>query len=313
MKKRLLALLMTAAMALSLLPMSVLAADSDDQIVSNGSVVITSDEKVKHSKIIKQTGENQFDITLTVQTKEDIESQSASMDAAVVLVMDVSSSMTSSDMSDARSAAKGFVDAFVKEAGNATRQVAVVQFGSNAQTVLDWTEANGHASAVKTGIDQIHNKFSYSVSCSETGSHTHVDRIQADPAVDIEYRVSYGYSYGYGDPGHDWGDGHHKPNQGGWYCIHCDEQVSRNSKNERLYKLNNLINKYSREKNESYLGKTVSVLIENYSDKDKNYLMGYTDTMKLVNVKADKKYIGEIINVKITDVKTWSMDGEIVL
>ena len=33
--------------------------------------------------------------------------------------------------------------------------------------------------------------------------------------------------------------------------------------------------------------------------------------MKLVNVKADKKYIGKIVDVKITDVKTWSMDGTI--
>ena len=39
--------------------------------------------------------------------------------------------------------------------------------------------------------------------------------------------------------------------------------------------------------------------------------MGYTDTMKLVNVKADKEYIGKIINVKIKEIKTWSMDGEI--
>ena len=34
--------------------------------------------------------------------------------------------------------------------------------------------------------------------------------------------------------------------------------------------------------------------------------------MKLVNVKADKSNIGKIIDVVITDVKTWSMDGEIV-
>ena len=40
-------------------------------------------------------------------------------------------------------------------------------------------------------------------------------------------------------------------------------------------------------------------------------LMGYTDTMKLVNVKGNKDCIGKIINVKITDIKTWSMDGEI--
>jgi tRNA-2-methylthio-N6-dimethylallyladenosine synthase len=41
-------------------------------------------------------------------------------------------------------------------------------------------------------------------------------------------------------------------------------------------------------------------------------LMGYTDTMKLVNVKAEPKYLGQIVNVKIIDVKTWSMDGIIV-
>lgn len=92
-----------------------------------------------------------------------------------------------------------------------------------------------------------------------------------------------------------------------------EDLISIEEKNARLYKLNNLINKYSREKNETYLGKVVPVLIENYSEKDKDYLMGYTDTMKLVNVKADKKYIGKIINVKITDIKTWSMDGEIVI
>ena len=40
--------------------------------------------------------------------------------------------------------------------------------------------------------------------------------------------------------------------------------------------------------------------------------MGYTDTMKLVNVKGNDEHIGQIVNVKITEVKTWSMNGEIV-
>ena len=79
-----------------------------------------------------------------------------------------------------------------------------------------------------------------------------------------------------------------------------------------MYKLNELINTYSKEANDKYLNKIVPVLIEDYSEKKEDTLMGYTDTMKLVNVKADSKYIGKIVNVKITDVKTWSMDGEIV-
>ncbi len=90
-----------------------------------------------------------------------------------------------------------------------------------------------------------------------------------------------------------------------------EDNTSLEEKNERLQRLNKLVNKYSKEANDQYLGKVVKVLIEGVSEKDDNHLMGYTDTMKLVNVKAPKEYIGKIIDVKITDVKTWSMDGEI--
>jgi len=89
------------------------------------------------------------------------------------------------------------------------------------------------------------------------------------------------------------------------------DDVSLEEKEQRLYKLNELINKYSKENNDKYLNKIVPVLLEDYSSKNNN-LKGYTDTMKLVNVKADEPYLGKIVNVKITDVKTWSMDGEIV-
>ncbi len=83
-------------------------------------------------------------------------------------------------------------------------------------------------------------------------------------------------------------------------------------KEKRLYILNNLINKYAREANENYLNKIVPVLLENISEKNSEMLMGYTDTMKLVNVKAPKDKLGQIVNVKINEVKTWSMDGEII-
>jgi len=32
--------------------------------------------------------------------------------------------------------------------------------------------------------------------------------------------------------------------------------------------------------------------------------------MKLVNIKGDKSLIGKIVNVKITDTKSFSLDGE---
>ena len=61
-----------------------------------------------------------------------------------------------------------------------------------------------------------------------------------------------------------------------------------------------------------FLGKTVKVLIEGRSKNQKNVLMGYTENNTLVNVIGDEKYIGEIVDVKIIDAKTWSLDGEII-
>ena len=90
-----------------------------------------------------------------------------------------------------------------------------------------------------------------------------------------------------------------------------EDNVSKEEKEKRLYKLNDVINKYAREANDKLVGKVLPVLLEDVSEKSSSMLKGYTDTMKLVNVKADKKYIGEIVNVKITDAKTWSLDGEI--
>ena len=82
-------------------------------------------------------------------------------------------------------------------------------------------------------------------------------------------------------------------------------------KEDRLHRLNEVINEYALKANQKYFGKVVPVLLENVSEKDDSMLAGYTDTMKLVNVKASKDMLGKIVLVKITDVKTWSLDGEI--
>ena len=89
------------------------------------------------------------------------------------------------------------------------------------------------------------------------------------------------------------------------------DDVTLTTKNERLQRLNELVNKYANLNNQKYLNKVVDVLIEGISNKE-GYLMGYTDTMKLVNVKCDESYLGSIVKVKITSVKTWSLDGELI-
>ena len=86
------------------------------------------------------------------------------------------------------------------------------------------------------------------------------------------------------------------------------DEVSMEEKKERLARLNELINKYALMSNEKMKDKTVDVLIISESDKKDKY-MGYTENMKLVNVDCDSEFLGKIIPVKITEAKTWSLDG----
>ena len=89
------------------------------------------------------------------------------------------------------------------------------------------------------------------------------------------------------------------------------DTISLETKKKRLAELNKLVNKYALLNNQKYKDKIVEVLIEAPSDKNGKY-MGYTDTMKLVNVDCDSKYLGKIVKVKIESIKTWSMDGVVV-
>lgn len=113
-----------------------------------------ADEKVQVSKTITPTDtENVFDINLKVVTREEVEEIEISPDAAVVLVMDVSNSMKwdvdgddpgrgeKSRITLAKDAAQKFIDGYAENAEDAKRMVSIVQFGSNAQTVLGWTDA----------------------------------------------------------------------------------------------------------------------------------------------------------------------------
>ena len=89
------------------------------------------------------------------------------------------------------------------------------------------------------------------------------------------------------------------------------DEITLEEKEQRLYRLNDLINKYALENNKKLENKIVKVLVEAPSDKE-GYLMGYTDTNKLVNLKGPETILGQIVNVKINEAKTWSLNGEYV-
>lgn len=80
-------------------------------------------------------------------------------------------------------------------------------------------------------------------------------------------------------------------------------------KEERLRKLNELVNSYSLKANQKYVGQTVQVLITSKSDKGADKVCGYTDTMKLVNIDGGKDLIGEFAMVEITEAKSFSLNG----
>ena len=89
------------------------------------------------------------------------------------------------------------------------------------------------------------------------------------------------------------------------------DDISLKVKEERLKKLNELVNNYSLESNKRLLGQSVPVLIQGVNEKDNNKVYGYTETMKLVNVAGSKDLIVQIVNVKINDAKSFSLDGEV--
>ena len=88
------------------------------------------------------------------------------------------------------------------------------------------------------------------------------------------------------------------------------DNITLKEKEERLQRLNKVMNKYFLESNEKLIGRVVDVLVEGISTKDDN-LFGYTDTNKLINFKADESLIGSIVKVKVISAKTWSLDGEL--
>ena len=90
------------------------------------------------------------------------------------------------------------------------------------------------------------------------------------------------------------------------------DAIPESVKMDRLHRLNEVVNKYSNLRNQKLLGTTVKCLVIGESEKDKNKVCGYTENMKLVNIDGPKSLIGSIVSVKITDTKSFSLDGEYV-
>lgn len=88
-----------------------------------------------------------------------------------------------------------------------------------------------------------------------------------------------------------------------------ENQIPDEVKKERLLRLNQHINHWARVNNEKYQDAVVEVLCEGTSKKDDSVYSGYSRENKLVNFRSDYDPTGQIVKVRITGVKSFSLDG----
>ena len=95
-----------------------------------------------------------------------------------------------------------------------------------------------------------------------------------------------------------------------WTDLYIDEDV----KVDRLARLNEHNRACCLASNKKYLGREMEVLIENYEVRKNGdkVISGRTRNNKIVHIPCDKDLRGQFINVKITNARTWYLNGEIL-
>lgn len=90
-----------------------------------------------------------------------------------------------------------------------------------------------------------------------------------------------------------------------------EDQIPEETKHERFNRLVDLINEGSAAKNAAYVGRIEKVLVEGVSKKNDETLTGRTDGFKLVDFEGPKELIGQMVDVEITEGKTFSLSGRL--
>jgi len=91
-----------------------------------------------------------------------------------------------------------------------------------------------------------------------------------------------------------------------------EEQVPEDIKQKRLLRLMEVQNQNAKEVSESYVGKTVKVLVEGESHRNNTRMTGRISENKVVIFEGKSLLKGTFVNVKITSAKTWTLYGELV-
>ena len=89
-------------------------------------------------------------------------------------------------------------------------------------------------------------------------------------------------------------------------------KVPEEVKEERLQRLNAVMNQYFLESNQKLLDKEFDVLVDGKNETGKTSLSGYLENNKLINFDGPDELVGKIVKVKVTEAKTWSLNGKLV-
>jgi len=87
------------------------------------------------------------------------------------------------------------------------------------------------------------------------------------------------------------------------------DEVSAETKLERFNRLLERVATHANMRNQAYLNTKVKVLVEGESKKNSDILSGYSESNKLVNFKGKKEHIGQIVEVYIDSVTSWTLQG----
>ena len=95
-----------------------------------------------------------------------------------------------------------------------------------------------------------------------------------------------------------------------------NNQLSESIKKERLRKINEVVEENSKLRNQRYLESIESILIEGINPKNPSQLMGRTRSNRLTfveisNNSTPQEFFGREVNVKIKEVRSFSLSGKI--
>jgi tRNA-2-methylthio-N6-dimethylallyladenosine synthase len=91
-------------------------------------------------------------------------------------------------------------------------------------------------------------------------------------------------------------------------------QLSEEVKSDRLQRLNHLVNVKAAERSQRYMGRVEEILVEAQNPKDPAQVMGRTRGNRLTFCRGDIAELqGQVISVKITEVRPFSLTGEQVV